>query len=594
MCEAGAYTPNAGATACLSCGAGEYLPAPTSVACLDCVVGMHSTLGGTCSLCEQGMYTPQPGAVECLACNLGDYLPSPTSVACAKCPIGRARGRNQTECSACDGAGLYTPASGASSCSTCAMNSYATNASGVRSCEICPQSRLLTCENGVVALEQTAWYGAGSWRKETNGLVGFMQSGRMVWVERAIPLNMHTKMHECFNDDSCILHGDDQGKHARMKCNTEGGYYGPLCGGCDMEKDYLRNGYKCDKCRSAGENVIVVLIIVGIILVLIVYTAAWRSTRQRQGEYGGIYRRIAFSYVQMVGVLGLFKARGTKVFNEAVGESSQILGGGLTSMLPIKCLLRTQVYGPYIINMIAPPVIAAVVVLVLIPTVLVRRKQESFQRRKEHKLMLLKQARALTDEEFTDFEAPRYEPVFDLGKRYCMVSRRMTAIPCCRRPAGNEYINNTRRQAMGEPNYAPRFRAKISFDADTCGGIPYACILSMKCCRVKTSTTERHAWRAKEAVRLQRDNFKPDRRFVSVMVLLMYAIYPTLVRSTATIFNCTNVIDGLRYLTADLTVTCYEGWHNLCVTALRAADCLIRLCAAARAPPPLTATAPSH
>ena len=47
------------------------------------------------------------------------------------------------------------------------------------------------------------------------------------------------------------------------------------------------------------------------------------------------------------------------------------------------------------------------------------------------------------------------------------------------------------------------------------------------------------------------------------MVLVMYSLYPTLVSSTASMFNCTDAINGVRYLVHDLTVTCYVGWHNI-------------------------------
>ena len=70
---------------------------------------------------------------------------------------------------------------------------------------------------------------------------------------------------------------------------------------------------------------------------------------------------------------------------------------------------------------------------------------------------------------------------------------------------------------------------------------------------------ERRTWRSKEALHDQKKHFKPLRRFVAVMVLVMYSLYPTLVASTASIFNCTNAIGGKRFLIADLSVTCYEG-----------------------------------
>ena len=63
------------------------------------------------------------------------------------------------------------------------------------------------------------------------------------------------------------------------------------------------------------------------------------------------------------------------------------------------------------------------------------------------------------------------------------------------------------------------------------------------------------------AVRKQRVTFKPHRRFIAVMVMVMYSLYPTLVASTSMMMNCSDPIGGKQYLMADLTVQCYVGWH---------------------------------
>ena len=76
----------------------------------------------------------------------------------------------------------------------------------------------------------------------------------------------------------------------------------------------------------------------------------------------------------MVGVLGIFKAKGTKVFNELVARPSEIIGGSLTSMLPIKCALQSQIYGTFLLNMSLPLILLVVAALIMIPTALVQRR----------------------------------------------------------------------------------------------------------------------------------------------------------------------------------------------------------------------------
>ena len=76
----------------------------------------------------------------------------------------------------------------------------------------------------------------------------------------------------------------------------------------------------------------------------------------------------------MVGVLGIFKAKGTQVFNELVARPSEIIGGSLTSMLPIKCALQSQIYGTFLLNMTLPLILLVVAALIMIPTALVERR----------------------------------------------------------------------------------------------------------------------------------------------------------------------------------------------------------------------------
>ena len=88
---------------------------------------------------------------------------------------------------------------------------------------------------------------------------------------------------------------------------------------------------------------------------------------------GATVQKIGISHIQMVGVLGIFKARGTQVFNDVVSRPSDIVGGSVTSLLPIKCALGSQIYGPFIVNMLLPPLALAGAALIMVPTAIVER-----------------------------------------------------------------------------------------------------------------------------------------------------------------------------------------------------------------------------
>jgi hypothetical protein len=72
----------------------------------------------------------------------------------------------------------------------------------------------------------------------------------------------------------------------------------------------------------------------------------------------------------MIGVLGIFKAKGTQVFNDVMSRPSDIVGGSFTSLLPVKCAFESQIYIPFIINMLLPLVAIAAAALIMVPTAL--------------------------------------------------------------------------------------------------------------------------------------------------------------------------------------------------------------------------------
>lgn len=127
--------------------------------------------------------------------------------------------------------------------------------------------------------------------------------------------------------------------------------------------------------------------------------------------------------------------------------------------------------------------------------------------------------------------------------------------------------HNTQMLSLLFLSYVLQQRPKIDLDARAVAGIPYAFLMACACCRKPTTEKERSFWRASEAVRKQRTKFKPQRRFVAVMVLVMYSLFPTLVASSTSIFICSDAIGGKHYLMADLTVVCYEGWHIVYLAA---------------------------
>ena len=81
----------------------------------------------------------------------------------------------------------------------------------------------------------------------------------------------------------------------------------------------------------------------------------------------------------MLTVLGIFKARGTALFNEIIQRPASIVGGGVSSALPLKCLLNSQIYGSFIVNMATPFIAIAVTAVVIGPVWACKKLQETIR-----------------------------------------------------------------------------------------------------------------------------------------------------------------------------------------------------------------------
>ena len=299
-CVTGKFTAATGKSACSECDAGEHLSNALDTECGSCAIGKYSTAGEVvCTDCELGEYTPATGQTVCSKCDPGQFSQELNARECKKCARGSfTEESGQSVCETCDAYGQFTPLSGSTVCSVCSDNSHAVWKGNSTECVQCPESnRLVTCINGQLEWQTGAWYDEGKWTG---------QGEARKWTSYNKPIDENMAVHACFNDMCCrnpTVNGTFDKKV--VECVIENGYYGPLCGGCDMRKDFMRTGYVCQKCTPAHINYLVLCALAIAIFVVVVYVAAFRSTRRRVNEYGGVIRRIAFSYMQVRVLLSL-------------------------------------------------------------------------------------------------------------------------------------------------------------------------------------------------------------------------------------------------------------------------------------------------
>jgi hypothetical protein len=215
-----------------------------------------------------------------------------------------------------------------------------------------------------------------------------------------------------------------------------------------------------------------VLIVIAVVVFLAFLTVEYKfSVPMNQHEV--VVQKITFTHLQMLGVLGVFKAKGTKLFNDAMSRPSEAMGGSLSSLLPIRCSLGGQVYRPFLLTLMLPPLFVVISGLMMFPAMLLKKWQRS------------------------------------------------------------------RRLRNPVPPFVGRF------------GIPLKWA-RWKMCRHAMTREDIRAWGAE---------FRVASRWAAVTVFIMFSFYPALVKSIASIYNCTTPIEGKRYLVADFSVICYEGDH---------------------------------
>ena len=146
-------------------------------------------------------------------------------------------------------------------------------------CIKCPSSLQVRCVGGVLRWSANAWYNPDI---------------------PSYAISETIEIHTCFNDECCVRHDDD----TKVRCATDKGYSGPLCGACDRASGAMRSGKGCVKCWKTALSAIAVLALVIIILAGIAYLTAQHNFDVPRRVYSATVQKLGISFVQMLGVLG--------------------------------------------------------------------------------------------------------------------------------------------------------------------------------------------------------------------------------------------------------------------------------------------------
>lgn len=360
-----------------------------------------------CTLCSLGFYSPGPsvslGASACTACEPGRVSLSslqPGAIRCTACSAGSVPGPLAATCSVCAAGKFRSPPLNAT-CEPCAAQSVAVAGSDV--CVLCGQGKIpdlsqsacIECADGTFkiwcgadattcsAAEKKGKYNATvACRKcpttsAKSGIIcakGLRNLFEGVWIDPNKEFNEASQVKRCFNSVACRVTQNKKGGQ-NLVCNKDGGYHGPLCGACDRERNFMRVASICEKCYESAITWTVSVTIAVVVVALLVLLVAEKNFDVVDNDFSTTAVKMLFSHIQLLGVLGIFKARGTDTFNKIANRPSEIVGGSLTSLLPIKCALNSQSYGQFFLNMSMPVVLSLIVLITLFPMIFIQRKE---------------------------------------------------------------------------------------------------------------------------------------------------------------------------------------------------------------------------
>jgi len=221
-------------------------------------------------------------------------------------------------------------------CVACGGTTFSHGGIGAR-CTGCPPAGA-TCTDGVVAL-----------------LPRFFRPAS----QAGAPLGPDTELHPCYNAEACTLdYGSGNSTNPLYGCLT--GYTGPMCGVCDTDANYARFGDACAACWSPWVSWLFLTIVI-ILVVAVLTRVALRTATSRSDE--AIALRITLGFLQAVGSLRVFRAGGTKAYDNVMGWT-EVVSASPLSVGAFQCLLMLPYLVQYIATILLPALVSLALVLI--------------------------------------------------------------------------------------------------------------------------------------------------------------------------------------------------------------------------------------
>jgi hypothetical protein len=389
-------------------------------------------------------------------------------------------------------------------CTQCAPDEWSRGGSGPASeCQRCPKTGA-TCKDGVLSLLPHHWR-------------PFSEVNTTISADSTLLPCIHSAA--CFVNSSTETYG------------CQPGYTGPLCGTCDAENGFALFGRACAPCWLPALSTLLVAVLL-ILIIAVVFFVAWRSSGPAEADNSAegkaaaaaavsasVSLRILLTHVQALGALRAFKSTGTELFRSAFSWT-EIISASPFSLGPLQCVIGWTYSTRFFLLASSPllalsMVVTAVLVIAVFSAIGFKALAGCLRRNSDR----LCKKRATSPVAAASSLAPSRQPI----------PSKLTTVA---NPLASARDLTVSTEA---PPQMPAANPSASYDT-----------------LFDKPRFSRHL-----------AGWWQERRFFGTLSTIASLAYMPIVGSSIAALACTDPIDGVRYLQADLSVVCDQGAHKI-------------------------------
>lgn len=200
----------------------------------------------------------------------------------------------------------------------------------------------------------------------------YLQQGYWRPSEHAgLLLNSSSPLYPCLHADRCIVNT------TAHEYSCVSGAIGPLCAICDTENGFADVGGTCEPCPSSPLSGAAIgffaILFVGVVAFLVLRRPSQSEAERRSSADESIALRILLTHVQALSALRAFRSAGLSAF-AAVTAWTDVVNPGILSGAPSQCTLRPSAEAMFLATLLMPIIACGVGLIILLLAALCKRQ----------------------------------------------------------------------------------------------------------------------------------------------------------------------------------------------------------------------------